>query len=409
MKRAGAPHAPTETIEEMSMERFGQPELDYLKQVIASGKLGSKSGEFTTKLEERFAEWLGAEHGVAMNSAMSVLHAAVAAVGVGPGDEVVCDPIVHFGGAAVMYHNGVPIFCDIDADSYNMDPECLETCITERTRAIICTPFWGNPCDYEGILRVADKHGIPVIEDAAHAVGARYRDRAIGTLGAIGSFSFQEAKHLTSGDGGMAVTDRQDLADSMRQMRIIGWRPQDRDNVAERWKEGRLGWNFRMTELVAAVMHAQLDKAEDVIALHQEAARIYLDAAAESPWLVPQRVEEGAVCAYHKIVFRFEGDSVGISKERFVEALQTHGCRASVGHRRRPSTMDPIFTEIRAYGHDCPIRCPHYKGEARYGAGVTPVAERAVPRIVMMGADVWSPVTAEENAGRLHGALKEFR
>ena len=193
-------HNPHTAVPDMEarMKRFGQLELEYVMKVMDSGSLCSRDGGFTTELEERFAEWVKADHAVAMNSAMSVLHASVAALGVGPGDEVICDPVVHFGGAAVMYHNGVPVFCDIDQDSHTMDPASLESCITDRTRAIICTLMWGNPCDYDGILRVAEKHGLPVIEDVAHAQGASYRGQAVGTIGTIGSFSFQEGKHLTS-------------------------------------------------------------------------------------------------------------------------------------------------------------------------------------------------------------------
>ncbi len=372
------------------MERFGQLELDYLAKVIASGTLNSKTGKFTSQLEERFAKWVGAEYAVAMNSAMSVLHTAVAASGVGPGVEVICDPVVHFGGAAVMYHNGVPVFCDIFEDSWNMDPESLEASITEHTGAVICTPMWGNPPDYDGILRVADRYGLPVIEDVAHGVGGSYRGRPLGTLGAIGSYSFQEAKHLTSGDGGMAVTDRPEMLQKMLEMRII---------------KTSLGWNYRMTELQAGVMLAQMDRADDIIAAHHRAGALYREAAKESPWLVPQRVDEGCVNAYHAVAFRFEGDSVGIPVERFQKSMAEHGCPVSIGYKRRSAAEDPIFTEVLAYGKGCPIRCPHYGGQARYGPGVTPVADRAVPRMVVMPMDVYTPGKTEEYAERIQAGL----
>ena len=372
------------------MERFGQLELDYLAKVIASGTLNSKTGKFTSQLEERFAKWVGAEYAVAMNSAMSVLHTAVAASGVGPGVEVICDPVVHFGGAAVMYHNGVPVFCDIFEDSWNMDPESLEASITEHTGAVICTPMWGNPPDYDGILRVADRYGLPVIEDVAHGVGGSYRGRPLGTLGSIGSYSFQEAKHLTSGDGGMAVTDRPEMLQKMLEMRII---------------KTSLGWNYRMTELQAGVMLAQMDRADDIIAAHHRAGALYREAAKESPWLVPQRVDEGCVNAYHAVAFRFEGDSEGIPVERFQKCMAEHGCPVSIGYKRRSAAEDPIFTEVLAYGKGCPIRCPHYGGQARYGPGVTPVADRAVPRMVVMPMDVYTPGKTEEYAERIQAGL----
>ena len=390
------------------MKRFGQPELENLAQVIATGKLGSHHGELTPQLEQDFASWVEAGHAVAVNSAMSGLHAAVAAAGVGPGDEVICDPVVHFGGAATMYNNGVPVFCDIDADSMNMDPDSLEACITPRTRAIICTPIFGNPCDYDGILRVAQRHGLTVIEDAAQALGATYHGRPVGTAGAMGVFSFEQSKHLTSGDGGMVVTNSPELADTVRQLRLIGWRPRDRENVAERWKEGRLGWNFRMTEMAAAVLLAQLEKADRIIAQHQRIGELYRDAAKECHWLVPQRIENGAQHSYWQVAFRFEGDRDGVTLRRFEETMATKGCAVAIGYTQSSAAAQPLFTEIRAYGRECPLRCPHYVGHARYGEGVTPVADRTIPRIVLMPMNVWNPTAADEYAAKLHEALNEL-
>ena len=390
------------------MERFGQPELDNLAKVIGSGKLGSHHGELTTQLEQDFANWVEVGHAVAVNSAMSGLHAAVAAAGVGPGDEVICDPVVHFGGAAIMYNNGVPVFCDIDADSMNMDPDSLEACITPRTRAIICTPIFGNPCDYDGILRVAQKHGLAVIEDAAQALGASYNGKAAGTVGTMGVFSFEQSKHLTSGDGGMAVSDSLELADSMRQLRLIGWRPRDRENVAERWKEGRLGWNFRMTEMAAAVLLAQLERADRIVARHQRIGELYREAASECHWLIPQRIEHDAEHAYWQVAFRFEGDSDGVTLTRFEETLAKKGCGVAVGYTKSSAAAQPLFSEIRAYGRECPLRCPHYVGHARYGVGVTPIADRTIPRIVLMPMNVWNPDAADVYAAKLHEALSEL-
>jgi len=388
------------------MERFGQRELEYLGQVIASGKLGSHAGQMTERLEQAFTQRVGVAHAIAVNSAMSALHAAVAAVGVGPGEEVVCDPVVAFGGAATMYHNGVPVFCDINPDTFNMDPASLEAAITPRTKAIICTPIFGNPCDYDGILRVARTHGLPVITDAAQAFGATYRGKAIGAVGDITCFSFEQSKHLTSGDGGMITTDRLELADSMRQIRIIGWLPQNRANVAERWKDGRLGWNYRMTELAAAVLIAQLEKADGIVARHQQVGEQYRAAAKEAPWLVPQRIEEGATHAYWQVAFRFDGDEYGVSVGRFKETLAAHGCHVAIGYTQKSAAAQPLFTEIRAYGRECPIRCPHYQGQARYGEGVTPVADRTIPRLVLLPAYVWDLPKATEYAERLHAALR---
>ena len=217
--------------------RFGRAERDYLKQVMDSEILGSHRGTMTKRFEESFARKLGSKSGVAMNSAMSVLHSAVAAAEVGPGDEVICDPVVHFGAVAVMYNNGVPVFCDIDEHTFLIDPGSLEERITERTKAIICTHLFGLPCDMDSVMKLAENHGLMVIEDTAQALGATYKGRMAGTLGHIGVFSFEQSKHITSGDGGIGITGDGRLADRMRVIRIIGWRPEEHSNIAERWKE----------------------------------------------------------------------------------------------------------------------------------------------------------------------------
>src|SRR5437764_256070 len=192
---------------------FDEREIELLGQVLASGKLsGLAGGEFTPRFESAFAAAVGARHGVAMNSAMSVLHAAVAAAEAGAGDEVLCDPICVFGAVAAMYNNAVPVFVDIDPVTMNMDPDRIEERITERTKAMIVTHVWGLPAEMDRIVAVARRHGLVVIEDCAHALFATYQGKAAGTWGDIGSFSFQMSKQMGLGDGGMGVTDSEEWA-----------------------------------------------------------------------------------------------------------------------------------------------------------------------------------------------------
>ncbi|MDH7571414.1 MAG: DegT/DnrJ/EryC1/StrS family aminotransferase, partial [Armatimonadota bacterium] len=199
---------------------FGHRDMELLREVIESGNLCSLSGAMTPRFEAAFAQRLGVRHAIACNSAMSGLHVALAAAGVGPGTEVIVDPIVHFAGFAVMYHNGVPIFADVDARTHNIDPESIATRVTPRTRAIVCTHLWGLPCEMDAVMEVARQHNLVVVEDCAHALFARYRGRYTGTLGHIGVFSFQQSKHLATGDGGMIVTNDDALHEAMRE----GWR-----------------------------------------------------------------------------------------------------------------------------------------------------------------------------------------
>ena len=390
------------------MQRFGEEELANLRKVIKSGILGQ--GNLVPEFEDKFASKFGAKYAVAMNSAMSGLHCAIAAAGVGPGDEVICDPIVHFGAVAVMYNNGVPVFADVDPYTFTIDPESVRSEITKRTKAIICTSIFGLPYNVDAIREIAKKYNLIIIEDNAQAIGAKYdKEHYVGTLGDMGVFSFQQSKQLASGDGGIVTTNDKDLANEMRITRIIGWVPQESRNVAKRWKRGRLGWNYRMTELVAAVLLAQLEKCEKVINLHRQAANYYSEVINDCQWLRPQQVPKGYRHTYWQFACRFEGEKFGFSLSEFKKIMKEFKVSATYGYTQVPASNIPLFTEIRAYGKGCPVKCPLYKGNVHYGPGVTPVAEDLLSRIVLLGMNVWDMNEIKANAERLAKVIKKVK
>ncbi|MDI6828880.1 MAG: DegT/DnrJ/EryC1/StrS family aminotransferase, partial [Armatimonadota bacterium] len=191
---------------------YGEREMEILGEVIRSGQLGALNGQFTTRFEAEFASMIGAKFGVAMNCAMSVLHASIMCANAGAGSEVICDPVFIFGALACLYNNAIPKFVDIDPNRHTLDPSKLEAEINERTKAIIVTHAWGLPADMDPIMEIAHKHNLLVIEDIAHAILAKYKGRYTGILGDIGSFSFQASKQMSLGDGGMATTNNEELA-----------------------------------------------------------------------------------------------------------------------------------------------------------------------------------------------------
>jgi dTDP-4-amino-4,6-dideoxygalactose transaminase len=370
------------------MKRFGKKEMENISKVMQSEILSSKHGEMTKVFEEKFAARWGAKYGIAMNSAMSVLHSAVAAAGVGPGDEVICDPIVHFGAAAVMYNNGVPVFADVNPYTFNMNPESMVSKVTERTKAIICTHLFGLPCDMDPIVEIARKHNLVVIEDSAQALGAMYKDKYAGTLGDIGIFSFEQSKHITSGDGGIGITNNKIIADEMGMTRLLGWIPEEASDVQERWKKGRLGWNYRITELASAVLLAQLERINDILAEYREGAKKCLKVLGDNKLVKPQRADKGYLHSYWVLAFRYEGDKYGLKYEDFKRIMAEEKAKVSYGYTRVPASNIPLFTEIRAYGKGCPIKCPFYKGKAKYGSGTTPVAEDLLKRVMLFPQDL---------------------
>jgi len=345
----------------MPVRRFGAEELRLLKEVLASGRLSVLGGgQMQGRFERAFAAAHGARHAVAMNSAMSVLHASMMVAGVGPGDEVLCDPVCVFGAQAVLYERGTPVFVDCQPVTFNMDPAQLEDKITERTKALIVTHVGGLPAEMDRIVPIARKHKLLVVEDAAHAFVATYKGRHAGTWGDIGSFSFQMSKQLGLGDGGMALTNRQRLAAALA---LHAGAPTFK-SVAH-----GVHHNYRMNEQTAAIGLAQLPKIRKAVAELIRIGELWDAAIADCPWLIAQRGPEGAQSTYHLWLATFEGARRGISRKRFVECLRQHGAPFNVGYTRRAAYQHPVFRK----------RFP----KGAYPRGLCPNAEHMVPRMVM--------------------------
>ncbi|MCX6374482.1 MAG: DegT/DnrJ/EryC1/StrS family aminotransferase, partial [Armatimonadetes bacterium] len=205
-----------EQEKKMSGRSYAGSELKYLREVLESGKMSSlHGGAFVPRFEEEFAKLLGAKHAVAMNTCMSALHAAVLCAEAGAGTEVICDAEFIFGSMAVLYNNAIPVYVDIDPITHNMNPDGIEAAITDRTKAIIVTHAWGLPAEMDRITEIARRHGLTVIEDCAESLLADYKGRFTGAWGDVGCFSFQASKQLSTGDGGMATTNSDEIRDKL--------------------------------------------------------------------------------------------------------------------------------------------------------------------------------------------------
>ena len=345
----------------MPVRSYGKDEMRYLKEVLASGRLSVLGGgKMQGRFERAFAKAHGAKHGVAMNSAMSVLHASVMVAGVGPGDEVLCDPVCVFGAMAVLYQRGKPVFVDCRPVTFNMDPGQIEDKITPRTKAVIVTHVGGLPAEMDRIVPIARKHRLLVIEDCAHAFLATYRGKHAGAWGDIGSFSFQMSKQLALGDGGMAITNREKIAAALA---LHAGAP-----TFHSVGHG-VHYNFRMNEQTAAIGLAQLPKTRRACRELIEIARLW-DAAIEGcPWLIAQRGPAGAQSTYHLWVATFEGAPRSISRKRFREALRRRQAPFSVGYTNRAAYQHPVFRKVFPKG--------------TYPKGLCPNAEHMVPRMVI--------------------------
>jgi dTDP-4-amino-4,6-dideoxygalactose transaminase len=308
---------------------FGQPEETRLLRVLRSGKWGRLHGPEVAEFENRFAQMHGCTHGVAVVNGTVSLRIALLAAGIRAEDEVIIPPYTFFSTAsAVIEANAVPVFADIDLDTFNLDPAAVEAAITTRTRAIIPVHFAGQPADMAAIMRIARKHKLIVIEDAAHAHAALYRNRPAGSLGHMASFSFQSSKNLTSGEGGIITTNDADLGEACRSIHNCGRIP------TGVWYEHHvISGNYRLGEFQGAVLNAQLDRLERQTITRDRNGRFLTARLAALPGIHPQR--RPADCtrhSYHLFMLRLDPAAFGVPRAAVIKALQAEGIPCSAGY-----------------------------------------------------------------------------
>ena len=377
---------------------FGDTDLRNLKRVLRSGQLGWVQGGMVTRLDEAFAKFTGAKYGICRNSAMTGLAQAVAISGAGCGDEVICDPLVHFGGVAALSFNCVPKFVDVRYDTYLMDPAELEKAVTRHTKALIVTNLWGLCAQLDRIRSICRKHGIFMIEDCAHVIGATWKGRHSGTYGDIGVFSFQQGKHICTGDGCVMITNRSDLHHALyNEWAFKGESP------------SFLTLNFRMNELTAAVGLAQLERFPKYLAEYDANLAIYNEAIADCAWLRNRTVPKQAKQSGYIWACLWEGDKHGLSLKRFKRILAEEKVAVGFHFTERPAPKFDIFRVSTAYHkRNCPIRCPYYKGSYRPEKATLPVATEILNRVMATGVVERPPAKVRANARRLRRAIKRM-
>jgi len=248
---------------------LGGNELAYVKKALESGWVSSE-GPFVGKFEEQFSQRVGRKYGIAVANGTAALDIAVAALGIGEGDEVIMPSFTIISCASAIVRAGaVPVLADCDPYTWNMNVAEIEAKITSKTRAIMAVHIYGLPVDMDPLFAIADKHGLAVIEDAAEMIGQKYKDRPCGSFGTISTFSFYPNKHITTGEGGMCVTDDLALAERCRSLRNLCFQRE------KRFVHEELGWNYRMTNLQAALGCAQLEKLDSHVAKKREIGRRY--------------------------------------------------------------------------------------------------------------------------------------
>jgi dTDP-4-amino-4,6-dideoxygalactose transaminase len=336
--------------------------------------------------EKEWAAVSGTKHAISVNSCTSGLYAAVGALGCGPGDEVICSPYTMIASAtAAVAFNAVPVFADIDPESYCISAATVAPRITERTKAIIVVHIFGQPADMDPIMQLARRHGIRVIEDCAQVPFGTYKGRPVGSLGDVGVFSLNYHKHIHTGEGGMCTTDDDDLAERLQLIRNHAEAVVEKKGVKN--LANMIGFNFRLGELEAAIGRAQLKKGPALIRQRQENVR-YLEAQiAGIDGLSMPKVGPAGDHVYYVHAMSYDAKATGVGRETFVRAIKAElaptalreheGVLMGMGYVK-PIYLAPMYRELAGYGEvGCPFLCPHYKGKPDYGPGLCPNAEDA--------------------------------
>jgi dTDP-4-amino-4,6-dideoxygalactose transaminase len=328
-------------------------------------------GPVVKEFEARFAAMFKSRYAIAVNSNTSGMIAAMGAAGIGPGDEVIVPPTTMSASAmAPLIYGGIPVFVDIEPDTFCLDVEKVRDAITPRTRAILVVNIFGQPAALSELRALADLHGLILIEDNAQGPLATQGSRYAGTIGHIGVFSLNYHKHIHTGEGGVCCTDDERLSKRLRMIRNHG------ENVTDQLADDDLvnlvGFNFRITELQAAIGLAQLDKAPALVSEREEIANSFTRELADMPGIVPPVVRRDCRHVYYVWTARFEDERVGISRDVFAKALEAEGVPVSVGYVA-PLYLLPLFQKRIAIGRD---GFPFTLSNRSYGKGLCPVAER---------------------------------
>lgn len=371
---------------------IGIEEEEAVLRVLRSGKLSTFLGTWhddfyggpeVRALEHEWAEHFGSKHAISVNSATSGLYAAVGACGIGPGDEVIVSAYTMSASAtAALVYGAIPIFADIEEEFYCLDPVSIEAKITPRTKAIIVVDIFGQPYDAAAINALAKRHGLYVIEDTAQAPGAMLEGKYAGTLGDIGVYSLNYHKHIHSGEGGIIVTDDDVLADKLRLIRNHAEAVLSARGITEKSElVNMVGYNYRMTEIEAAIARCQLKKLPGLLERRLENTLYLNEKLSHIPCIRPTRIREGARHAFYVHPLQFDATAAGMHRNRFIDAVKAElpptllreesTVLLSYGYVK-PLYLQPLYQERIAFGSE---GYPFSLSDVTYGKGLCPITE----------------------------------
>lgn len=338
---------PLPSDQDISGRTLGQEEIEGVAKAILSGTLTSTKGEFTKEFEQQFAKICEVNHATACSSGSAALHTAIAAINPEPGEEIITTSITDMGAiSAILYQGAVPRFADVDPRTYNVTAQTIEACINARTRAIMVTHLFGNPCDMGPIMELSRRHNIPVIEDCAQAFMAEYKGQPVGSIGDIGCFSLQQGKHITTGEGGIVTSNNPELARRCFLFVNKGWGYGDANP-----DHYFLAPNYRMNELTGAVALAQLEKLDFSVHSRIRRADELSSLLSDVPGISVPKAKPGCKHTYWKYSIDVDPEMIPGGTVGLGQKLKAAGVFCAPRYIQKPAFQCEVIRDQRTFGN----------------------------------------------------------
>jgi perosamine synthetase len=396
----------------MGMEQqkriFGN-ELEYVEEVLNTEFRSSRGSAMMQRLERAFADKFNTKYAISFINGTATMHAVLEAIGIRPGDEVIVPPLTMSSTAFVVLQAGAtPVFADVNEATFLIDAKAIEKCVTKNTKAIITVSLYGLSPDMDAIMNISHKYNLFVLEDNAQCVLGKYKNRLVGTLGHAASYSFQSSKHLTSGEGGMVITNDLTLAENVRRICSLGYAGVGA-NKGKITKEDiqnpnysrhiMLGWNYRLSELCSAVLLAQLENIDYLVNTRITAAKLYLEALNGCEWLKPQFVGDEYEATYWAFTLKLANPKITWHdfRNKFKE-LGGDGIYAAW----KLTYLEPMFETMSFLGRE------KYISNQNYAKGICPIAESLQPQLLQFKTNYWKQNDAVKQAACLKNTIKYF-
>lgn len=394
--------------------RFNNREIKYVKEVLDSGFASGTSGTMNSRLEKEFAEKFGLEYAVTFTSGTTTLHAALSALGVGYGDEVILSPLTVIACMnAILYCNAIPVFADIDMETLLIDPADIKRKITSRTKAIMPIHLYGQVCNMTEIMAIAKEYSLGVVEDSAQNFLGTHNDQLGGTFGDVASWSFENSKHITTGDGGIVALNSKILAKKIRKFGSLGFRNASADSGLIRVskdlfqnpnykRHDSFGYNFRLPEVAAALGLAQMEKVDMFVQKREQIARMYQEVlvATNCYWLVPQKTPKRDRNSYYTFGVKFERDDIKWVdfRKKYIEN-GGDGIYAAWSLCYKEDLIPEVKRKLSMMGLD---------GRFNSENGICPIAEEIQPKLMQFTTNQKDEEEGKIQADALYKTIKYF-